>query len=152
MGYAANKGYSKEIGVLEKTFEASDFANCVEMIPAVEHSRMQEIYQLADAFVMTSIQEGMPVSALEAGCCGLPIFATHCGGVEDFVTDQIGRIYGVLDVEKFAQGLCDFLDGRIVFDSEYIRKSIIEKFGKEAFIKNMVYAFESVMKDKSTIW
>lgn len=145
VGYAANEGYSKDTDVLERFVEESGLSQYIEMIPSVEHDNMPEIYHRADAFVMTSIQEGMPVSALEAGCCGLPIFSTRCGGVEDYVTEQLGRIYDILDVNAFAQGLCDFLEGRITFDSTNIRKSIVERFGKGAFIRNMVHAFDSII-------
>lgn len=145
VGYSANKGYSRDVEILEKAIEESEFSQYVEMIPSVEHNKMNEVYNRADAFIMTSIQEGMPVSAIEAGCCGLPIFSTRCGGVEDYVTDQIGRIYGILDADAFAQGLCDFLEGKIHFDSEYIRNTIVSKFGKDAFIKTMVNAFNSVI-------
>lgn len=144
VGYAANDGYSKDPDSLEKSINESEIASSVEMIPCVTHNNMPEIYNRADAFVMTSVQEGMPVSALEAGCCGLPIFSTRCGGVEDYVTESIGRIYDIGDSDSFAQGLCDFLEGRITFDSNYIRKSIVGQFGKEAFINNMVSAFHSV--------
>lgn len=147
VGYNANKGYSSDAASLEKAIAESEFAENVKMIPSVEHNKINELYNRADAFIMTSIQEGMPVSALEAGCCGLPIFSTRCGGVEDYVTEQIGRIYGILDEDSFALGLCEFLEGKIWFDPEYIRKNIIEKFGKKAFIQNMVHAFNNVIGD-----
>lgn len=147
VGYGANKGYAENIEILEKIIAESELAQCTEMIPAVEHDYMAELYHRADAFVMTSIQEGLPVSAIEAGCCGLPVFSTCCGGVEDYVTDQIGRIYKIMDSETFAHGLCDFLEGRISFDAKYIRRSIIEKFGKEAFVKNIANAFHSVLEE-----
>ena len=58
---------------------------------------------------MTSIQEGQPVSALEAACCGLPIFSTRCGGVEDYVTNDIGRIYDITDYKSFAKEAADHI-------------------------------------------
>lgn len=90
----------------------------------------------------------MPVSSIEAGCCGLPIFSTRCGGVEDFVTEQIGRIYGILDVEGFAQGLRDYLEGHIEFDAMKIRQQVVEQFGKEAFVNKLTSAFNSVIESK----
>lgn len=145
VGYNANKGYSRDVDVLEKAIKESDFSQFVEMIPSVEHNKMNEVFNRADAFIMTSVQEGMPVSAIEAGCCGLPIFSTRCGGVEDYVTDQIGRIYNVLDADSFAQGLCDFLEGKIYFDPKHIRNTIVSSFGKDAFVKTMVSAFNSLI-------
>ena len=128
---------------MEEKIRSSKFSNYAELIPEVPHNRISELYQTADDFVMTSIQEGMPVSALEAGCCGLPIFSTMCGGVEDYVTDKIGRIYKIIDYESFAQGLKAFIENDIVFDPAYIRTYIVEHFGRQAFKKNMT---DSIMQ------
>ena len=145
VGYGSNKGYSKNTDELEEKIHKSKFVHCAELIPEVSHDKIQHIYAQADAFVMTSIQEGMPVSALEAACCGLPIFSTLCGGVEDYVDDSIGRIYKIVDSEAFANGLKDYLEGRIVFDSKYIRKSIVGRYGKKAFTQRMAQCFNDVI-------
>ncbi len=145
VGYGSNKGYSKNVQSLEEKIRNSKFAKYAELIPEVSHNRIQEVYGRADAFVMTSIQEGMPVSALEAACCGLPVFSTMCGGVEDYVTDEIGRIYKIIDSESFANGLKDYLEDRITFDRLYIRQYIIGKYGKKAFTERMSKLFYEVI-------
>lgn len=147
VGYGANKGYSKNAEQLEQRIRNSKFGHCAELIPEVSHDRMQEVYARADAFVMTSIQEGMPVSALEAGCCGLPVFSTMCGGVEDYVTDETGRIYKIIDSEAFANGLKDYLEGKITFDASLIRERIIAQYGKKAFTKRMAGCIRDVIAD-----
>ena len=146
VGYGSNKGYSKNIDIFEKKIKDSRFVDNVELIPEVPHSEIGEVLNRADAFVMTSIQEGQPVSAMEAACCGLPIFSTRCGGVEDYVDDTMGRIYSIDDVEGMAHGLKDYLEERVEFDSDHIRQRIISKFGKDAFIKNFTEAFELAME------
>ncbi len=143
VGYGSNKGYSKNSELLEEKIKNSGFKDKTELIPEVSHEEIGGVYNRADAFVMTSIQEGQPVSALEAACCGLPIFSTRCGGVEDYVDENIGRIYDITDVESMARGLKDYLDGVITFDSEYIRNKVVKRFGREAF-KNH---FKTIVND-----
>ena len=150
VGYGSNKGYSKNVELLEERIHNSKFAHCAELIPEVSHEKIQEIYGRADAFVMTSIQEGMPVSALEAACCGLPIFSTMCGGVEDYVTDDIGRIYKIIDSDSFANGLKLYLEEKIVFDKSYIREYIVERYGKMAFTEKMSKLFNDVIDENHT--
>lgn len=147
VGYASNKGYSKNANQLEEKIRKSKFANKAELVLEVPHEKMGEIYNAADVFVMTSIQEGQPVSALEAACCGLPIFSTRCGGVEDYVDDEIGRIYNVIDYEEMACGLRDYLEGDITFDSELIRKRTVDLFGINAFTKKFKEAFDGVIEN-----
>lgn len=146
LGYQANKGYSQDSKELEEALHGSQFAQHIELIPYVPHDHMPDVFARADAFVMTSIQEGQPVSAIEAGCCGLPIFSTRCGGVEDYVTDDIGRIVGLLESDVLAQHLKDYLEEKISFDPGVVRNTIVSKFGKEQFVRNMVAAFESVVE------
>lgn len=65
------------------------------MIEAVSRENMLALYNSCDVFVMTSIQEGLPVSALEASMSGLPVISTRCGGVEDYVDDSMVRIFAI---------------------------------------------------------
>ena len=147
VGYASNKGYSKNKEEFEEKIANSKFSKVAELVPAVEHSVLWKEYAKADAFVMTSIQEGQPVSAMEAACCGLPIFSTACGGVEDYVDESIGRIYAISDVDGMAQGLKNFLEGEVSFDKEHIREKVISLFGKKAFTDNFKDAFDSVINN-----
>lgn len=146
-GYGANKGYSQGVDEFVKKIEASSFADRAEMIPSVAREDIAALYNRADAFVMTSIQEGQPVAPLEAACCGLPIFSTRCGGVEDYVDDSVGRIVGILDYEALAGHLNDFLEGKITFDSEHIHGVIEERFGIKAFADTFERIVNEVIGD-----
>ena len=147
VGYAANKGYSQNIKEFEKRIEHSLFYDKVELIPEVPRVEIAKLYNKADAFILTSIQEGQPVSALEAACSGLPIFSTRCGGVEDYVDNRIGRLYDINDYCGIASGLKDFVEGHIVFDGKYIRKKIVEMFGRNAFVTKFSNTIDEIIKN-----
>lgn len=147
VGYASNKGYSSGAEEFEEEIRQSAFAEKAEMIREVAHENIAEVYRKADVFVMTSIQEGQPVSAMEAACCGLPVYSTRCGGVEDYVDGQMGRIYAVDDCEGMARGLKEYLEGMVTYDPEYIRDQVVRQFGREAFAKTFTDAFSGVMEN-----
>lgn len=133
-GYGANKGYVKNVDDFEKKIKASKFSDRVEMIPSVSRDDISDLYNRCDAFIMTSIQEGQPMVALEAACCGLPIFSTRCGGVEDYITDEIGRITDITDSDKLSDYLKEFVEDRISFDGNVIRNKVVSMYGRDAFM------------------
>ncbi len=153
VGYAPNQR-ANEWALGEKRFndllKNYNIDDVVKLVPRVGRKEIITYYHHADAFILTSIQEGLPVSALEAACCGLPIFATRCGGVEDFVDDDIGRIFNLRDHLSIARSLDAFMRGEIKFDSEVIRSKVISKYGAEAFLRRMTYIFNQVM-DKGAL-
>ncbi len=65
-------------------------------------------YALADAVVLTSVNEGTPVTIIEALAAGRPIVSTDVGGVSDVVRDGAdGFLVGVGDSEAMAARLAE---------------------------------------------
>jgi glycosyltransferase involved in cell wall biosynthesis len=63
-------------------------------------------YRLFDAFLLPSVNEGTPVSAIEALASGTPVVATRVGGVPDVVRDGVdGFLVGPGDTEAAAERL-----------------------------------------------
>ena len=139
-GYNANKGYSQNAKELEEMIKNSSFANNTEMIDSVSRDEMPAIYNKCDAFIMTSIQEGLPISAIEASMSGLPVFATRCGGVEDYIDDSMGKIVSITDYKGLAFACYDFLNGNLKYEGNKIREKTIALFGRDAFIKKCFYS------------
>jgi glycosyltransferase involved in cell wall biosynthesis len=63
-------------------------------------------YRLFDAFLLPSVNEGTPVSAIESLASGTPVVATRVGGVPDVVTDGVdGFLVEPGDTEAAAERL-----------------------------------------------
>jgi len=63
-------------------------------------------YRLFDAFLLPSVNEGTPVSAIEALASGTPVVATRVGGVPDVVRDGLdGFLFEPGDAEGAARTL-----------------------------------------------
>jgi glycosyltransferase involved in cell wall biosynthesis len=63
-------------------------------------------FQAGSAFILTSHQEGLPISVLEAMACGLPCIVTNVGGSAEAVKDQVtGLVIPPASVEAAADAI-----------------------------------------------
>ena len=66
-----------------------------------------------DAVVLTSVNEGTPVTVIEALAAGRPVVATDVGGVGDVVRDGVdGFLVDVGDVDAMAARLAELAADR----------------------------------------
>jgi len=78
----------------------------VELVGAAEHDEVLGWWQRATIAVLSSESEGMPVSLMEAGACGLPAVATGVGGVPELIVDGVtGIVTRPGNAGELAQGL-----------------------------------------------
>lgn len=114
----------------------------ITLIPLANREEIVFQLQNSDAFVFSSLSEGMPVSVLEALACGLPVFTSNCGGVDELIDDTNGAIYQIKDYNKLANLLLNFIQGKKNFDNSLISNAVIERFGTEAFKLKIIKIYQ----------
>lgn len=71
-----------------------------------EEAAVKEFYRKADLFVLSSLDEGMPLVVLEAMAMGLPIVATDVSGTQELVrSGENGYLVPVKDVDALTSTL-----------------------------------------------
>ena len=86
---------------------------CRERISAEElpvvvlgwQSNIEFVLSAADIVVLTSDNEGTPLSLIQAGMAGLPVVSTNVGSVPEVVLNNLTGIITELDVQKLADAL-----------------------------------------------
>lgn len=136
-------------GEIEKKVIDNNLSEIVRLIPRVNRNELCKYYNESDAFVSTSIQETFGLSCIEAMACGLPVFATKSGGVEDFVDHSCGRLVPVRDYIGLATALKEYIDGNITFDSDHIRNTVVARYGRTAFSSRLSRIFTDCIDDFS---
>jgi glycosyltransferase involved in cell wall biosynthesis len=104
-----------------------------------------DLMQAADAYVMSSAWEGMPVVLLEAAASGLPIVATDVGGNREVLrSDEIGYLVPPGDPAALADAL-----GRLVELPEERRRAM----GRAAReLVESEYSLERVVSDWEAVY
>lgn len=92
---------------LERRAQAAGLAEHVRFAGQVDP--VGPLLQAADACVLPSLWEGLPLSLLEALARGRPTIASRVGGVPEAIEDGVtGRLVPAGDVEALAAALEDF--------------------------------------------
>ena len=68
-------------------------------------SNIEKVLSAADIVVLTSDNEGTPLSLIQAGMAGLPVVSTNVGSVPEVVLDNITGLITSLDVQEIADAL-----------------------------------------------
>jgi glycosyltransferase involved in cell wall biosynthesis len=68
-------------------------------------SNIERVLSAADIVILTSDNEGTPLSLIQAGMAGLPVVTTRVGSVPEVVLDGVTGIITNLDVQEIADAL-----------------------------------------------
>ena len=68
-------------------------------------SNIEKVLSAADIVVLTSDNEGTPLSLIQAGMAGLPVVSTNVGSVPEVVLDNVTGLIMGLEVQEIADAL-----------------------------------------------
>ncbi len=85
--------------------------NAPNLFFAGSHEKAADFLTQADAMVISSTQEGMPIVALEALSLGIPIISTPAGGMVDIITNGYnGFITKDTSVRTLVTAICKYIN------------------------------------------
>lgn len=105
-------------------------------------SNLSEVLFNLDVFLITSEEEGLGTSILDAHACGVPVVATRAGGIPEIVIDGVtGTTAEVRDVESLAKAVRERLqDGKVFEAGEFVKS-----FSKEATAEKTLRIYKDVL-------
>ena len=100
---------------------------CDKILFLGEKSNVNDYLLCSDAFCLTSIYEGLPISLLEALSCGVTPICTSVGGIPDVIEDGVnGYLCDDLSVDAYVDTVMKFINNPI--DSESVVASYNKSF------------------------
>ena len=115
---------------------------------------LENIYADLDVVCLTSLNEGTPVSLIEAMASARPVVATDVGGVRDIVKNGgNGLLVSSGDVLGFSKALFKMLEDREkrLEMGRRGREFVAENFTKERLIEDMKSLYEGLLIKKGKI-
>ncbi len=73
-----------------------------------------EVVPVADVFLSTSLNEGIPYSLIEVQSCGVPIVAVDSGAISELVTNGFDGYLSSADADQIADAISKVLSGNEV--------------------------------------
>lgn len=108
---------------------------------------MNEIYSLADVFVIPSIAENFPCVALESLASGTPVIGSDAGGIPEIVSTGTGWIFERGNSDALAGTLANaFSDaGRLEGMRTVCRKRALKKYALDDMLNKYKELYEDIL-------
>ncbi len=112
----------------------------------LEGKALAETMAKADALVIFSNYENMPVVINESLVLGVPVFSTHVGGIAEMVNETNGCLVEKGDEPALLKILIDFLENKIHFDTADFRQDARKSFSPESVGHNLIDIYKKAIK------
>ncbi len=145
-------GEGEERGKIEALIDRYDLWQHIELLGMVLQERIQEYYNQADAFILTSVSEGLPVVLMEAMSKELPIVASNITGIPELVEEGIS---GYLVPARQPQAYADAVKKLISNPEQRVamgkkgREKVLAEFDIEKNIRQLYDIYQAQLKEIS---
>jgi teichuronic acid biosynthesis glycosyltransferase TuaC len=112
----------------------------------VSDADLPSYYNAADMFVLPSKSgEGLPLVALEAMACALPVIATDVGGIGEVLKEDYGKLVPPNQPELLAKAVLDFAAQDFSKRKLELRAMMEEKFSWDTNVERLIEIYEELI-------
>lgn len=101
----------------------------------------------ADAMVLSSFNEGIPMSVLEGFSCGIPVVSTPAGGMKDILSNEkFGMLSKDFSTESFKETLSSMAER--IRGNNYPKQEIVSEFERQYSIDSCSQSYINIYTSK----
>jgi glycosyltransferase involved in cell wall biosynthesis len=89
--------------------------------------------------------EGLPLVALEAMACGLPVIATNVGGIKEIMLEKYGTLVPPNNPDLLASAIMDFAQVDFASRRLELRCMVEQKYGWDRNVERLVEIYEELI-------
>jgi glycosyltransferase involved in cell wall biosynthesis len=96
--------------IMDERIRVLQLGDRISLLGALSSPQLANAMISSELLLISSRFEGMPITALEAQACGLPVVSTRTGEIGCVIQDQItGRIVAESDPHRLAEAIREIL-------------------------------------------
>ncbi|MBZ0290529.1 MAG: glycosyltransferase [Anaerolineae bacterium] len=139
------------VGDGESRREVEALVDKLNLLPAVTFTGWQRdlapIYSDMDVVVISSLNEGTPVSVIESLAAGCPVVATAVGGLPDLLDQgNLGMLVKAGDVDELANGILQTLSSPP--DVTTAQRLMLDRYGIDRLVKDLDELYRGLLAKK----
>jgi glycosyltransferase involved in cell wall biosynthesis len=132
-------GEGPDFAQVKSRIEQLGIGNNLRLAGFVSDDDLPLYYNAADFFVLPSKSgEGLPLVALEAMACGLPVIATNVGGISEIMADDYGKIVPPDNPEALAEAVLEFSHRELSAVKNALRAMIAQKYSWDSNVEKLL--------------
>jgi glycosyltransferase involved in cell wall biosynthesis len=133
-----HEAHADRLGILNKNVFFSGFKNT---------EAVAETMRRSDALLMFSHFEGMPVTIIEAQCCGLPVIASAVGAVPEMVSPANGFLVKPGDETALEKAILELKEKKTSFNPAAIREKAVAIYSRASVSRELDRLYQSVLRN-----
>jgi len=139
-------GRGPDLNNVKMRIEQLGIENNFKFTGFVKDEDLPFYYNAADFFALPSKSgEGLPLVALEAMACGLPVIATKVGGISEILIEDYGKLVPPNQPELLAKAILEFSTIDWSSHRSELRKVIEEKYSWDKNVEALIDIYEELI-------
>ena len=114
--------------------------SCPNIFFLGEKNNVGDYLLCANAFCLTSVYEGLPISLLEAMSCGITPICTAVGGITNVIINKENGYLAETSIESYTNAIKSFMGN--VIDPNKIKQSLIQKYSMQTCASSYIDVYK----------
>jgi len=137
-------GKGPDMASVQSQIEQLGLEKNIKLTGFVADQDLSLYYNTADLFVLPSKSgEGLPLVALEAMACGLPVIATNVGGINEIMVKGFGKLVPANNPEALTDAILEFAD--INSDTGELRAIVEAQYSWDKNVDKLIEIYEELI-------
>ncbi len=145
LGAAFYRGYQRDHQEVRRLVEELGVGPRVRFAGEATPAEVAAAMRRSALLVVPSRRETFSAVTVEALASGTPVVATRCGGPEEILTHETGRLVPIDDPEALAAAIEDVLETRHRFDPAALRSYALSRFGRQEAASHLAEIYARVL-------